>query len=293
LHSKDGWPWGLASRSSSLAGAGSSLKRLSRWRKDVAGGIASSTRVWSLSLKEILTHREPKTFLRACFSLFVYAGLWVSGSAKPQDDISPETRKVLLHMDQTNQSLADLMADVTETKVTIVVNDTSVSTGKLFYKRAKNGSKTKLEYDKPELKTLLIDKDKVWVYEPKIKHLQEIDLGKSHSQEAFFVTGIGQSGSAIAKSYDVKLLNEEALDGTKTSLLELKPKSEKVSALFTKILLWIDQSRWVPIQTRLTESTGDYLTIRFENMRFNPNLPDKTFKLSIPSDVEKSSYRGH
>jgi len=196
-------------------------------------------------------------------------------------------------MDQTNQSLVDLTADVTETKVTTVVNDTSVSTGKLFYKRAKNGSKTKLEYDKPELKTLLIDKDKVSIYEPKIKHLQEIDLGKSHSQEAFFITGIGQSGSAIAKNYDVTLLNEESLDGEKTSVLELKPKSEKVSALFTKILLWIDQSRWVPIQTRLTESTGDYLTIRFENMRFNPNLPDKTFKLSIPSDVEKSSYRGH
>jgi len=57
-------------------------------------------------------------------------------------------------------------------------------------------------------------------------------------------------------------------------------------------VLWVDQSRWIPIQTRLTESSGDYLTIRFENMRFNPKLPDKTFKLSVPSDVEKSNYRG-
>jgi len=224
--------------------------------------------------------------------LVVCFALWVLPVATAEDEISPDTKKVLLHMDRTNQSLSDLTADVTETKVTIVVNDTSVSTGKLFYKREKNGSKTKLEYEKPELKTLLIDKSKVLVYEPKIKHLQEIDLGKNRSQEVFFITGIGQSGTAIAKSYDVKLLNEESLSGVKTAVLELKPKSEKVSAMFAKIVLWVDQSRWIPIQTRLTESSGDYLTIRFENMRFNPKLPDKTFKLSVPSDVEKSNYRG-
>jgi outer membrane lipoprotein-sorting protein len=219
--------------------------------------------------------------------------LWAVSGAVAGEDISPETRKVLVQMDHTNQSLSDLTADVTETKVTVVVNDTSVSTGKLFYKREKSGSRTRLEYEKPELKTLLIDKNKVLVYEPKIKHLQEIDLGKSRSQEVFFITGIGQSGTAIANSYDVKLIREESLDGVKTSVLELKPKSEKVSAMFTKIVLWVDQSRWIPVQTRLTESSGDYLTIRFENMRFNPKLPDKTFKLNIPSDVEKSSYRQH
>jgi outer membrane lipoprotein-sorting protein len=237
-------------------------------------------------------NKIPLRLVSSCLGLACVA-FWAVSEATAGDEISPETKKVLLHMDQTNQSLSDLTADVTETKVTIVVNDTSVSTGKLFYRREKNGSKTKLEYEKPELKTLLIDKSKVLIYEPKIKHLQEIDLGKNRSQEVFFITGIGQSGTAIAKSYDVKLLDEESLNGAKMSVLELKPKSEKVSAMFAKIVLWVDRSRWIPIQTRLTESSGDYLTIRFDNMRFNPKLPDKTFKLDIPSDVEKSSYRGH
>src|SRR5262245_2424655 len=179
------------------------------------------------------------------FTLSLCLILSPSSAAVAEEEVSPETKKVLLQMDQTNQSLSDLTADVTETKVTIVVNDTSVSTGKLFYRREKNGSRTKLEYEKPELKTLLIDKGKVLIYEPKIKHLQEIDLNKNCSQEVFFVTGIGQSGAAIAKSYDVKLMSEESLDGTKTSVLELKPKSEKASAMFAKIVLWVDQSRWI------------------------------------------------
>jgi len=265
----------LLDKASSLdSGSNQTWKRFSEWR-------------WH--------NRQEKLVLRpsAWFTLILCLILSPSSEAVAEGDISPETKKVLLQMDRTNQSLSDLTADVTETKVTIVVNDTSVSTGKLFYKREKNGSRTKLEYEKPELKTLLIDKSKVLIYEPKIKHLQEIDLGKDRSQEAFLITGIGQSGTAIAKNYDAKLLNEESLDGVKTSVLELKPKSEKVSAMFVKIVLWVDQSHWVPIQTRLTESSGDYLTIRFDNMQLNPKLPDKTFKLNIPADVEKSSYRGH
>jgi outer membrane lipoprotein-sorting protein len=251
-------------------------------------------RILKPELKESREQRRNRTVLG---SLRVRLGLvclllWAFLDAVAQGEISSDTNKILLHMDQTNQSLSCLTANLTETKVTIVVNDTSVSTGKLFYKRTRNGSVTKLEYEKPELKTLLIDKNKVWIYEPKIKHLQEIDLGKGHSEEVFFVTGIGQSGTAIAKSYDVRLLDEDSVDGVKTSVLELKPKSEKVSALFAKICLWVDQSRWIPVQTRLTESSGDYLTIRFDDMRFNPSLPDKTFKLNIPSDVEKSHYGG-
>jgi outer membrane lipoprotein-sorting protein len=264
----------LLDKTSSLdAGSNQTWRRFSGWRRH---------------------NRQEKLVLRpsSWFALILCLVLSPFSEAAAEGEISPETKKVLLQMDRANQSLSDLTADVTETKVTIVVNDTSVSTGKLFYKREKNGSRTKLEYEKPELKTLLIDKSKVLVYEPKIKHLQEIDLGKDRSQEAFLITGIGQSGTAIAKSYDAKLLSEESLDGVKTSVLELKPKSERVSAMFVKIVLWVDQSRWIPIQTRLTESSGDYLTIRFDNMQLNPKLPDKTFKLNIPADVEKSSYRG-
>ncbi len=253
--------------------------------------MPSLNQILKAKLKSRLHRRHNGTVLASLrFGLIVWLLLCTSLLAVAQEEISADTKKVLLHMDQTNQSLSDLTAKITETKVTIVVNDTSVSTGKLFYKRTRNGNVTKLEYDQPELKTLLIDKSKVWIYEPKIKHLQEIDLGKSHNEEVFFVTGIGQSGTAIAKSYDVRLLDEESVDGVKTSVLELKPKSEKVSALFAKIVLWVDQSRWIPIQTRLTESSGDYLTIRFDDMRFNPNLPNNTFKLNVPPDVEKSNY---
>jgi outer membrane lipoprotein-sorting protein len=204
-----------------------------------------------------------------------------------QDAITPETRRVLAIIDQAGKRLTDLTADIKQTKVTLVVNDTSTETGKLFLKRLKSGNRTKLEYQKPEVKTLLIDKGKVLIYEPKIKRLQEIDLGQNRAQAEFLLTGVGQSSANLTNTYDVKFLKEEIINGVKTSLLELKPKSGKVSAMFTQIWLWIDPATGLPIQTRLTESSGDYLTFQLENIKINPKLSDKIFKLDVPSDVQK------
>ena len=208
-------------------------------------------------------------------------------TALGQDAVTPETRRVLASIDQAGKRLTDLTADIKQTKVTLVVNDTSTETGKLFLKRLKNGNRTKLEYEKPEIKTLLIDNGKVLIYEPKIKRLQEIDLGKNRAQAEFLLTGVGQSSANLTNTYDVKFLKEEVINGVKTSLLELKPKSGKVSAMFTQIWLWIDPATGLPNQTRLTESSGDYLTFQLENIKINPKLSDKTFKLDVPSDVQK------
>lgn len=203
-------------------------------------------------------------------------------TALAQGEPSPETKKVLSRMDETNRTLTGLTADVKLTKVTVVVNDTSEETGKLFHKRGKKESKTKLEYLTPEPKSLLIEKEKVLIYEPRIKRLYVYEQGKNRNQAEFFLIGFGPSAN-LTKVYDVKFLKDEPVNDNQTSLLDLTPKSP---AMFTKILLWIDQTRWIPIQIRLTESSGDYLTIQFNNIQLSPNLPDKIFKLNTPSEVE-------
>jgi outer membrane lipoprotein-sorting protein len=213
--------------------------------------------------------------------------VWLPSSASSDEAVSLETRKVLARIDQAGKSLVDLSADITQTKVTLVVNDTSTETGKLYLKRTKNNNKTRLDYEKPEAKTLLIDKGKVLIYEPKIKRLQEIELGKNRAQAEFLLTGVGQSSTSLTNSYNVLFLKEETVNGHKTSLLELKPKSDRVSSMFSKIWLWIDHGSGLPIQTRLTESSGDFLTFQLDNIKVNPKLPDKLFKLNIPSGVEK------
>ena len=207
-----------------------------------------------------------------------------SSAVLGQETMTPETRRILQHMDQASKQLTDLTADIKQTKVTLVVNDTSTDTGKLFLKRTKSGNRTKLEYEKPVVKILLIDKGKVLIYEPKINTLQEVDLGKNRAQAEFLLTGVGQSSANLTQTHTVRFIKEETVSGIKTSLLELKPKG---SSMFSQIWLWIDPALGLPIQTRLTESSGDYLTFQLENIKINPKLSDKIFKLNLPSDVQK------
>ncbi|MEW5974207.1 MAG: outer membrane lipoprotein carrier protein LolA [Acidobacteriota bacterium] len=194
------------------------------------------------------------------------------------------TQKVLAKMDEAGRKLSNLTADIKLTKLTKVINDESVENGKLFYQLSKQGSRARLEYEEPKDKTLLIDKGKALIYEARIKRLQEYDLGKNRDVSDFLLTGFG-STVTLTKRYEVSFVREETLNGTPTSLLDLKPRSD--SSVFTRVELWIEHNRWIPIQTRLHETSGDHLTIQFDNLKINPGIPDRMFKLSVPSDVQR------
>jgi len=222
-------------------------------------------------------------------SILLLGGAVLNDSAACFSESTPEIKKVFERIDNAGKSIVDLTAGITQNKVTLVVNDTSTDTGKLLLKRTKSGNRTRLDYQTPEVKTLLIDKGKIWIYEPNLKRLQEIELGKHRDQAEFMLVGVGQSSIDLLRAYDVKYLREENVNGSKASLIELRPKSEKASAMFSKIWLWIDYNFGIPIQTQLTESSGDYLTLRLGNIKINPNLTDKDFKLNLPPGVEKIS----
>jgi outer membrane lipoprotein-sorting protein len=196
--------------------------------------------------------------------------------AAAQENLTPETKKLLAHMDQANRELTDFSANIKQTKLILVVNDTTVDSGKVYFKKDKKGTKTKIEYEKPEPKTILIDKDKIQIYEPKINRLYEPNFGKNQPESGIFMVGFGSSDN-LTRTYSAKFVKEDMVNGQKTSLLELKPKA--ANAMFAKVLVWVDQTRWLPAQIRLYETTGDYLTVLFENLKINSNLPDKIFKI--------------
>jgi outer membrane lipoprotein-sorting protein len=90
------------------------------------------------------------------------------------------------------------------------------------------------------------------------------------------MVGFGSSAS-LTRVYSARYLKEELINNQKTSVLELIPKSS--GAMFTKVMLWVDQVKGLPLQIRLYETTGDYLTVLFENMAINPKLNDNIFKI--------------
>jgi outer membrane lipoprotein-sorting protein len=93
------------------------------------------------------------------------------------------------------------------------------------------------------------------------------------------VLGFGGSGHDMLKSFDVKYLGTERVDGTDAAKLELVPKSPKIRNNFDRIVLWIDQARGVSVQQQLFEPSGDHRLAKYSGIELNQKIPDTVFKL--------------
>jgi outer membrane lipoprotein-sorting protein len=197
---------------------------------------------------------------------------------------------VMAMMDRGAADFRSLTADLENTKYTDVVKDTSTETGKIFVRR---DQKMRIEITKPDPRTILRTGDSLFIYTPKIKRVEEIDLGKNRAMvDQYVLLGFGTKSQNILKSYEVKLAGEEELDNRKTFLLELTPKSEEIRRQITKIQMWIDQSSWLPLQQKFFQATaGDYFLFHYANIMKNLKISDSKFKQDWPKDVNRVKPR--
>lgn len=198
--------------------------------------------------------------------------------------------QVLAKLDQTGKNFKSLEAGIARTKVTILVNDRSTDTGKIYVSRQGDTTRAKIDFTAPTPQSLLLDKGKALLYYPKVKQAQEFDLGKGSGSKAagFFLMGFAQSGGDLKRDYDAALVGSEVIDGQKTTMLELKPRSKELAANIKSITLWLDEQRWIPLQTKHAEASGDYQISKLSNIKLNAGVPNSVFTLKIPSDVKIS-----
>jgi outer membrane lipoprotein-sorting protein len=132
----------------------------------------------------------------------------------------------------------------------------------------------------PDKKQVVFTEGKIRFYQPKIDQITEYEAGKNREEvESFMVLGFGGRGHDLARSFDVKYLGEEVVDGVKTVKLDLVPKAERVRNMFSHFTLWMDPTRDVSIKQQAFEPSGDYRTATYSNIRINEKVPDDTFKL--------------
>jgi outer membrane lipoprotein-sorting protein len=205
-------------------------------------------------------------------------GKWTSESA-------------LAMMDKSAADFHTLTANVEHSKYTEVVKDTSTETGQIFVRR---DQKMRIEFTKPDPRTILRTGDSLFIFTPKINRVEEYDLGKNRAMvDQYLSLGFGTRSQNVLKSYDVALTGEEEIDQRKTLLLELTPKSEAVRKQITKVEMWIDESSWLPVQQKFFEAgSGDYLLIRYSNMMKNLKISDSKFKQDWPRDASRVKPRG-
>lgn len=207
-------------------------------------------------------------------------GLW----ANPPQREDAQLEHILSELDKTAATFHTLQAKIKNTKYTKVVDDTSVETGRLWFRHERRGNQIKIQFEKPSRREILIADGNVSIYYPGIKKLDQYQLGSEAAQnraELGLLAGVGSSGETLRKTYMIRYLGEEKVDGRKTAKLVLTPRNARAKSFFSTQEVWLDTDHWLPVRQKLVESSGDSLTIDFTDVEKNKHISDKTFHLKI------------
>jgi outer membrane lipoprotein-sorting protein len=201
--------------------------------------------------------------------------------------------RVLTQMDSAAKDFRSLDASFVWDQYTKVVQDTDTSKGTIYFRREGKEINMAADITEPAPKVVLFADGLVQMYEPRIDQVTPYKTGKHRAEvESFLILGFGGRGHDLAKSYDVKHLGTESLDGVETAKLELIPKSDKARNQFSRILLWIDPARGISVQQQVFQPSGDYRLAKYSKIHINQKLPDGVFKLKTTNKTTYLSPQG-
>src|SRR6266436_8488283 len=219
-------------------------------------------------------------------------GCLLAAAAWPQSD-SAGLDKVLTQMDAAARNFRTTEARVVWDQYQKVINETETEKGKIYFRREGGEIQMAADFVEPDKKYVIYIGGKVQVYQPKIDQVNEYNPGKNRSDlESFLVLGFGGGGHDLLKSYEVKFLGPETVNGAATEKLELVPKSTRLRNNVARILLWIDPARGISVQQQFFEPSGDYRLVKYSEIQVNQKLPDSAFKLKTTGKTKFVSAQG-
>jgi outer membrane lipoprotein-sorting protein len=197
--------------------------------------------------------------------------------------------ETLARMDKAASQFKTIEANIKRDIHTAVINDDSIETGIIKVKRDKpHETRMMIDFTKPDPKTVWFDGTKGSVYYPKIKTVQEYDIGaKRNVVDQFMLLGFGATSAELKDAYTITWLGAENIEGQQTGHIQLIPKQPDLLRQLKKAELWISISTGLPVQERLVTSTnGDFNLSTYSNMKVNQPLSDSSLKPNYPKGVQ-------
>lgn len=200
---------------------------------------------------------------------------------------------VLTQMDAASGAFRTAQADFVWDQFQMVVDETDTQKGSIYFRRHGKDTDMAANVKEPEPKNILFADGKLRLYQPRIDQVTEYNVGKNRGElESFLVLGFGGRGHDLLRSFSVKLLRREPVDGVNTAVLELVPTTAKVRNMFERMLLWIDPVRGVSLKQQFFEPSGDHRLAHYINIKLNQKVDDDAFKLKTTGSTKVVSPQG-
>ncbi|HLO07981.1 MAG TPA: outer-membrane lipoprotein carrier protein LolA, partial [Terriglobales bacterium] len=206
----------------------------------------------------------------------------------------PALDKVLSQMDSAAEKFRTTEASVVWDQYQKVVDEHEEQKGKVYFRHGDKEVQMAADITDPDQKYVLFNGSKIQVYQPKIDQVTVYNTGKNREAfESFLVLGFGGGGHDMLKSFNIKYLGSEVVDGTATAKLDLVPKTVNMRNNVDHIVLWIDPSRGISLQQQFFfGSSGDYRLAKYSDIKMNEKIPDSVFKLRTTGKTKFISTQG-
>ena len=167
--------------------------------------------------------------------------------------------------------------------------DTSQNGTILLKRSSPKEMRALIDFAEPDAHTVALQGATAQIYYPKIKTVQEYDVGKKRDLfDQVFLLGFGGSGKELAAAYDLTVVApEETVNGEKTVHLQLVPKQKQVLSVLRKVDLWLSLASGYPLQQKGVQPSGDSTLLTYSNLKLNQNIPDSALKLKLAKGVQK------
>ena len=194
--------------------------------------------------------------------------------------------EILAKVEDANSRLKTMDADIKYSRVISLLDSEEVSLGYLQYKKPK---KLNLNFFPPRNEINVIDGTYIWIYHMKEKQVEKYQISSDMDSPQgmdIFDLGYEYTTEKAKENYSITLLEDISTDEEALYHIELIPK-ETFDSEYDRILLWVREGLWLPVQYQMFESDGEIInTIELSNIQVNPDIPDKIFVLDLPDDVE-------
>jgi len=198
-----------------------------------------------------------------------YLILCLSGFSQNAADIASQTEQKL-------RSLISFQAEFKQVYYSSSVSTPLTEYGTVYYKRP---GLMKWAYTEPEEKTVLLTENKIQYYFPEDNQLLIQDT--TDEEQSNNIMSLLTGKTHILQDYDAETAEEYAAGSNYH--IKLIPKYNDIDNF---ILLDIDKKSLFIIKATFFDWAGNKQEFIFSRIQINRDMPERTFDLIVPEDVE-------
>jgi outer membrane lipoprotein-sorting protein len=193
--------------------------------------------------------------------------------------------EVLANMERSARSIKGIEADLRQEKRNMQIGGREIYSGRIYFQHSgKDNDKLRIDYTIPEGQVVGVKGDKITLYQKAINQviLTTRKAQASKSQEFSFIATPYKSVPELKSQYNIAYAGDETVGSASTAKLELTPKGPSSAK---KLVLWVDQSSWLPVKYQVTETNNNITTFTLNNLK-RGDIPSDKFNVTWPSGTK-------